>query len=154
MLVNSSVVALTEAGILVLIRPTPDGYVELGRFQAVTGKCWNCPAVCDGRVYVRSTSQAACYDLSISELRLSCSGLVKGTGLEMTVSTANGRPLDSNRLARIQVLATKDLDAPVGQWTKLTNELVLTNGWVRVAPVDTSAAGQQFFRVAETVSQP
>jgi hypothetical protein len=49
LLVNGHLVALTEDGALVLMQPTPTAYIERGRFQAVNGKCWNSPAVCDGR---------------------------------------------------------------------------------------------------------
>jgi len=154
LLVNDHLVALTEDGTLVLVQPTPEAYLELGRFQAVTGKCWNSPAVCDGRVYVRSTSQAACYDLSIPELKLECPRLLDGSGLELTVTTANGSPLSTNRLSGIGLVATTNMDVPLAQWTKLTNALVLTNGSVRVAPLDTTAAGCQFFRVMEAAPQP
>jgi hypothetical protein len=149
LLVNDHIVALTEDGMLVLVQPTPEAYVELGRFQAVTGKCWNSPAVCDGRVYVRSTSLAACYDLSTSKLKLERPRLLDGGGLELTITTANGSPLSTNRLPGIGVLATSSLEVPVAQWTKLTNALVLTNGSVHVAPLDTTSAGWQFFSAME-----
>jgi outer membrane protein assembly factor BamB len=42
----------------------PSAYKEVGRVKAVAGKCWSMPAFCDGRVYVRSTKEGACLDLS------------------------------------------------------------------------------------------
>lgn len=148
-LVNNRLLALTEAGVLILIEPTPDAYVEIGRFQAVTGKCWNSPAVSDGRIYARSTSQAACYDLSIPDLKLESPHFLDSTRIELTVTTANGTPLSTNRLAGIGILTSTNLDLPPEQWTKLTNGLRLSNGALRVGPVDTQAAGRQFFRVVE-----
>ena len=149
LLVNDHLVALTENGTLVLVQPTPEAYTELGRFQAVTGQCWNSPAVCDGRLYVRSTSQVACYDLSVPDLKLERPRLLDGGGLELTITTANGSPLNTNRLPGIGVLATTTLDAAFALWTKLTNGLVLTNGSIRVAPLDTTVVGREFFRVME-----
>jgi hypothetical protein len=56
-------VALTDAGQVVLINPTPEKYEEIARFQAVTGKCWSTPSIADGRLYVRSTKEGACFEL-------------------------------------------------------------------------------------------
>jgi outer membrane protein assembly factor BamB len=61
-LVGDKLLALTDYGQLVLIQPAPDKYTEITRFQAVTGKCWSTPCVSDGRIYVRSTTEGACYD--------------------------------------------------------------------------------------------
>ena len=154
LLVNDHIVALTEDGMLVLVQPTPDAYVERGRFQAVNGKCWNSPAVCAGRVYARSTSQAACYDLSTPKLKLETPRLIAGSNLELTITTANGSPLSTERLPGIGVLGTTNVDVPVDQWTKLTNAMAFTNGSVRVAPLDPKATGRQFFRVVEATQQP
>jgi outer membrane protein assembly factor BamB len=153
-LVNNYLVALNEDGTLVLAQPTPEAYVELGRFQAVTGKCWNTPAVCDGRVYVRSTSQAACYDFSVPELKLECPRLSGAGSLELTVATADASPLDTNRLPGMAVMITTNLALQSAQWTKLTNALFLTNNSVRVGLLDRTTAPLQFFRVVETPTQP
>jgi outer membrane protein assembly factor BamB len=61
-LVDGKLVALGDAGQLVLIDPSPEGYKELGRFHAVTGKCWSTPAMSNGRLYVRSTKEGAAFD--------------------------------------------------------------------------------------------
>ena len=63
-MVDNQLVALSDAGELVHINPVPGGYQEKGRFQAVSGKCWSTPAFSEGRVYVRSTKEAAAFDLS------------------------------------------------------------------------------------------
>jgi hypothetical protein len=47
---------------LVLVDPSPAGYKELARTQAVTGKCWNHPVVSGGRIYARSTKEAVCLE--------------------------------------------------------------------------------------------
>jgi len=61
---GGKLLALAENGELVLVESTPEGYKELGRIQAVDGKCWSTPAVANGRVYIRSVKEAACWDVS------------------------------------------------------------------------------------------
>jgi outer membrane protein assembly factor BamB len=63
-LVDGNVLALGDAGQLVLVEGTAAGYNELARTEAVAGKCWSTPVMANGRAYVRSTKEAACLDLS------------------------------------------------------------------------------------------
>ena len=63
-MVGNQLVALSDAGVLVHIDPVPTGYQEKARFQAVSGKCWTTPAYAEGRIYVRSTTEGAAFDLS------------------------------------------------------------------------------------------
>jgi outer membrane protein assembly factor BamB len=63
-LVGNQLLALTDDGELVAIDPKPDAYKEVGRFQAITGKCWSTPAYANGRIYVRSTKEGACFGTS------------------------------------------------------------------------------------------
>jgi outer membrane protein assembly factor BamB len=68
LMVGNYLMALTETGQLVLAQVNTNTYVEVGRFQALPTsnvKCWNVPAIADGKVYVRSTSYGAAYDLSL-----------------------------------------------------------------------------------------
>jgi hypothetical protein len=44
------------------VEATPESYKEIARAKAVNGKCWSTPALSDGRIYVRSTTEAACLD--------------------------------------------------------------------------------------------
>ena len=61
---KDKLLALSDNGELVAVDPDPSAYKEICRTQAVTGKCWSTPALSDGRVYVRSTKEGACLDLS------------------------------------------------------------------------------------------
>lgn len=56
-------VVLTETGDVVLVRVTPEKPVELGRFKAISGTCWNHPVIHRGRLYVRSEQEMACFDV-------------------------------------------------------------------------------------------
>jgi outer membrane protein assembly factor BamB len=57
------ILALSDAGELVLFAAKPDVYTEVARTKVVEGKCWTTPVVSNGLVFVRSTKQAACLDL-------------------------------------------------------------------------------------------
>lgn len=58
-------VVLTENGKLVLVKATPEGHQELGSIQALEKtRTWNCPALADGKVYIRNDAEMACYDLT------------------------------------------------------------------------------------------
>jgi hypothetical protein len=72
LLVDNHLLILTEYGDLVLAEANPSAYTEVARFQAIPdysayNRCWNSPAVADGRVYVRSTSYGAVFDLSVND---------------------------------------------------------------------------------------
>jgi outer membrane protein assembly factor BamB len=63
-LVGDKVLALADDGQLVVVEATPTAYKELARTKAVTGKCWSTPALSNGRLYVRSTKEGACLDVT------------------------------------------------------------------------------------------
>lgn len=62
--VGEDLVALSDAGEVVLIQAVPDEYRELARADVLSGKCWSSPAFVDGQVYVRSTQEGCRLDLS------------------------------------------------------------------------------------------
>lgn len=57
-------IVLGDQGQLVLVEANPEAYKEISRMQALTGKCWSTPALSNGRLYVRSTKEGACMDIS------------------------------------------------------------------------------------------
>ena len=63
-LVGNNFLGLSDTGELMLIEASPKGYKQLGKFQAVQGKCWNTFAISNGCVYVRSTKEGACLNVS------------------------------------------------------------------------------------------
>ena len=63
-LAGDYLVALSDAGEVVVIEPSPEHYQERVRFKAVAGKCWSSPGLSEGRLYVRSTKEGACFELS------------------------------------------------------------------------------------------
>ena len=60
---------LNDSGEVLLARIDPDGYEELGRVKLFGGQsCWTAPALHDGRLYLRSPTQAACLYVGRPEL--------------------------------------------------------------------------------------
>jgi len=63
-LADGQIVALSDSGQVVLVAAKPDAYQEISRFQAIQGKCWNAPALSNGKLFVRGTREGACLDVS------------------------------------------------------------------------------------------
>jgi len=63
-LASGHLIVTTEQGEIALVRATPAGHTELGRFTALEGKTWNVPAISQGRLLVRNATQMACYKLA------------------------------------------------------------------------------------------
>jgi outer membrane protein assembly factor BamB len=53
----------SDAGRLVLLEPSPQGYQELAAAKVVDGKVWASLALSDGQLFMRSTKKAACLEL-------------------------------------------------------------------------------------------
>ncbi len=155
LLVNDHLLVITEVGDLVLVKPDPTAYIELGRFQAIPNyfgddnKCWNIPAVAEGRVYVRSTSWGACYDLSVPGLQLDPPERTPANLFSLTARTINGAPIASNRLTGMELRSSTNASLGLAAWAKVANPLVLTNGIVRVTNVDLGSASRGFFLISE-----
>ena len=151
LLVDDHLLVLSERGDLILAQPNTNAYTELARFLAIpnyfgdTNKCWNTPAVAEGRVYIRSTSFGACYDLAIPALKLDAPMATAGSKLSITVRTVNGTPIGSNRVTQMKVRSSTNVAIAPSQWAQLTNVLALTNGTARATNVDLGPAGPPLF---------
>ena len=62
-LAGNQVLALSDAGDLVLIAADPSAYKELARAHILEGKCWTTPILANGRIYARSTKEAVCLEV-------------------------------------------------------------------------------------------
>jgi outer membrane protein assembly factor BamB len=63
LLASGHLVILSGEGELALVPATPEAPKEIARFQAIHGKTWNYPAISDDRLFVRNSSEMACFDL-------------------------------------------------------------------------------------------
>lgn len=64
LLADGYLIILAEDGRVELVEANPEKYVQRGKFQAIEGQTWNNPALARGRLFVRNSEEAACYDLS------------------------------------------------------------------------------------------
>jgi hypothetical protein len=149
-LVNNHVLSFTEKGQLVLVKPDTNAYLEVARCLAIpnwndtTNKCWNGPAVSDGRVYARSTYAVACFDFSIPALKLDPLQRVAPDQFQLSLRTVSGAPLDSNRLAGLEVRASTNLTQPLTDWVKVTNTFALSNGVAILDRLDSPPPARYF----------
>jgi outer membrane protein assembly factor BamB len=58
--VDDKIVALSDSGELVIAEASPEEYVELSRNKVLDGKCWSMPAIVDGKIFLRSTTEGVC----------------------------------------------------------------------------------------------
>jgi outer membrane protein assembly factor BamB len=61
LLAGGYLVITSEQGDVALVKATPEGHQEVAKFTAIEGKTWNSPAISDGYLLVRNTSEMACY---------------------------------------------------------------------------------------------
>jgi len=61
---GDTLIALGDAGQLVLIDTNVREYTELARAKVIDGKCWSTPVLSNGRIYLRSTTEGVCIDMS------------------------------------------------------------------------------------------
>ncbi|MBS1830852.1 MAG: PQQ-like beta-propeller repeat protein [Acidobacteria bacterium] len=54
-------IVVTEQGELVLVKPSPKELVEVARFEAISGKTWNVPAIDQGILIVRNAAEMAAF---------------------------------------------------------------------------------------------
>ena len=64
LLASGHLIVLTESGEVVLVKATPESHVEISRFSAIEGKTWNNPALANGRLLVRNTTEMACFRIA------------------------------------------------------------------------------------------
>jgi len=148
--VGSHLLALHADGTVVLLRFNPVQYDEIDRFRALTGKCWNNPAVSDGRIFLRSTLEVAAYDVSVPLPHFDpASVALTPQGFQMTVGLHDGTSIDAARAERISILHSADPATPFPLWAPLTEPLLLENG--RLILNDPGAVGEsrRFYRAEE-----
>lgn len=57
-------VVLSDRGTLLLVEAKPASYIEVGRFQAMTGRSWTAPTLAGGRLYLRDQDEMVALDLT------------------------------------------------------------------------------------------
>jgi outer membrane protein assembly factor BamB len=150
--VDGLIMVLSDAGTLVLVQPDPTAYTEVARFKALTGKCWNVPAVCNGRIYARSTKEGVALEVPpppLPALRLSLPQRQPDGAWRLQIACADGSPIDATRAARIELRATTNVAAPTTDWVQPSLPLALTNGALRLEQPAADSPAQRYFIVLE-----
>jgi outer membrane protein assembly factor BamB len=60
---DDKLVVLSDAGQLLLLEATAEGYVERGSVQALEGRSWTAPTLANGRLYLRNHTEMVVFDL-------------------------------------------------------------------------------------------
>lgn len=149
--VGDKLLVLGDDGTLALVDTNPDVYTELARIEPLQGRCWNNPAVSDGRIYIRSTTEAVALDVAVDappplSLRLQAD-VASPSMLTVTVGSVDGLPLDANAASNVSLQFSPALGAAAG-WAALTNTPAVLNGQaVFTLPLDGTGAG--YYRTVE-----
>ena len=64
LLAGGSLIILSEYGQLALVKAIPEKYLEVSGFPALEGKTWNNPAIAEGYLLVRNTTEMACFRIA------------------------------------------------------------------------------------------
>ncbi len=63
-LASGHLIITCDSGELALVKATPNQFTEVARFPALEGKIWNYPAIANGKLLVRNTTQMAAYNIA------------------------------------------------------------------------------------------
>jgi len=160
LLVSGLLVVSTEDGYLLLARPDSTQYSEIASYRALNGsqssipglgvRCWNVPAVSNGRIYLRSSTEAVALDVAPPS-RLKLNSTLAGTagGFRLLIGNDDGTPLDSTRAGKIDVFAAAQLAPGIGSWAKITNSVVLIGGQLQYDDTESGVTPRRFFRAEE-----
>ena len=59
-LIGDKLIVLADDGEMAIAIATPEKYDELWKGNVLDGKCWSTPAFSNGKIFIRSTKEAAC----------------------------------------------------------------------------------------------
>ncbi|MHB1305991.1 MAG: PQQ-binding-like beta-propeller repeat protein [Limisphaerales bacterium] len=152
LLVNDRILALTEGGDVVVVDPDPAGYRERAHFKAVPGRIWNSPAISNGRLYVRGTTELAAFDVSLpgqGPLKLLPPTIDDVGTLRLTIAGADDVPLEPSRAAGVEVLMADDTGSPLAQWARLEAGVTWVNGRLQLEAPTVGGGSRRFFILRE-----
>ena len=153
LLVHDQLLLFTESGELVLADPDPTAYREREKFQAISGKCWNSPAVADGVIYARSTTQIAAFDVRPpappAPLALGSNLIVSEGRARLQVRAADGTPLTQTRANNITLLRTLDPSLPITAWETVNATRSLIGGVLQIEDPNAGTTPRRFYRARE-----
>ena len=64
LLAGERIIALSDEGELLVLRPTPEKFELLANAKVIDGKCWTVPVLCNNKLYIRNAAgRLICLDL-------------------------------------------------------------------------------------------
>jgi len=122
--VNDQLLVLNESGEAVLVDANPQAYVQRAYFQAVRGKTWNSPAINDGILYARSTTEIAAWNLAppappAAPLKVSPGLAVANGRAKVVVRTTDGSAISSTRAQKLSLISSGNPALPTGTWQEV-----------------------------------
>jgi outer membrane protein assembly factor BamB len=154
LLVAGQLLVTTEEGLVTLASPDPEAYAPLTSFRALTtGKCWNSPALADGILYLRSTTQIAAYDVAPPApppaLALSPAVQLTAGTARLTLRAADGSAIPGARASGITLQATDDPNSVPAGWTTLPGKASVVDGAAVIEDPGAATAARRFYRTRE-----
>ena len=153
LLVDGKILVAAEDGQIVLVEPDPAQYREITRFRATHGRIWNSPALSDGVLYVRATTELAAFNVAPPlppPLRLSARWDHATARLVFTAAHPDGLPVDPARAPRLSLRATTDLAQPRATWAPVPVTWTPVGGALQAELTPAPDAPVRFYCVAET----
>jgi hypothetical protein len=145
--VKDKLIVFGDDGVIALVDTNPESYTELARVEPVQGRCWNNPAISDGRIYARSTTEAVALDVSVAQpagpLHIAIE-FSTSTELTLTVQNADNTALDEAAVSKIAVSSSDSL-AGSPNWQPLGATPSLSDGKITIA-APTPETGTKYFR--------
>lgn len=152
LLVDGKLLVAAEDGEIVLVEPDPAQYREIARFRATNGRIWNSPALSNGVLYVRATTELAAFDVAPPPppvLRVEAGFDLAAGRLRFRVVNWNGTPIELGRVPGITLRQTSDPTLPLAAWTPAEVEWILESGVLRGEWTLPAGAAARFFVVSE-----
>lgn len=153
LLVDGRLFLCSESGEIVLAEADPQAYREIDRFQAVSGKCWNSPAIADGILYARSTSQIAAIDLRPpappSPVAFAPRIVFADGRARLEVRSSDGTPLTAQRAQGIGLLRADDPSTPREGWAPVDATRSFSDGALILEDPGSGGVPRRFYRARE-----
>ncbi len=153
LLVDGKILVAAEDGQIVLVEPDPAQYREITRFRATNGRIWNSPALSDGVLYVRATTELAAFHVAPPlppPLRLSARWDPATARLVFTAAHPDGQPVDAARASRLSLRASPDLARPRAAWAPVPVTWTPVGSGLQAELTLAPDLPAQFYCVAET----
>jgi PKD repeat protein len=82
-------------------------------------------------------------------LQLASMVVTVGGAFQFVVTNADGTPITADQQSHIAIYTTTDASASFADWSRVTNSVWLTNGWLQVNDTDSMLYPLRFYRAVQ-----